>query len=87
MGTSSPKSLKFFLWSVIKAKAEERCSDVRRSQWSKESVGVEAPGKKEELEEGSVKDCLVLLVPALTGHGGHGASHAGHPDKKTHSTH
>ena len=64
---SSPKSLKLFSWSVIKAKAQERCSEVRKSQWSKESLGAEAPGREEELEEGGLKDCLVLLVPVLAG--------------------
>lgn len=37
MWTPSPKALKLFLWSVIKAKAQERCSEVRRSQRSKGS--------------------------------------------------
>ena len=43
---------------------------------------MEAPGREEELEEGGMKDCLVLLVPVLAGHGDHSASHAGHPDPK-----
>lgn len=48
---------------------------------------MEAPGREEELEEAGVKDCLVLMVPVLGGHGDHSASRAGHPDQKTHSTH
>lgn len=62
----------FFLWSVIKAKAQETCSEVRRSQQRKESL--RAPSREEKLEEEGAKECLVLAMEI-------GASHAPRPKK------